>query len=409
MASLYKQKGSEKYWIKIHRPGQRNKPDRIPTGTADYDAAKRQLDAMVGDLARGLPVNPKLNTIEFWQLCESVIEDYENSGYKSIQSAKARFNKHIVPYFGSMIAVYITDVEIQRYRTHRRKALAKPATIRRELELVKRAFTLGARAYRIPMPYIELPKVQNARQGFFEEADFQKVMAAIDAQYRPFLFFAYVTGWRSGEIKDLRRRHLDFPGRCIRLDPGTTKNGDGRVFPMIMGLEEMLKSITAAPGFSNDYVFTCQRLNNKGEPIRGSSRKGKPLGDRRPIGDFQKAFNTACYKAGLPCVTEPWSYIEPKSGKAFTGIRVVSCSRIPHDFRRTAVRNLTRMGTPDKVAMDMCGHRTREVFDRYRIVSQNDLDMARDRMDAAYKTLVAGLPAGIVAGMGSDVTNAKLS
>jgi integrase len=44
--------------------------------------------------------------------------------------------------------------------------------------------------------------------------------------------FAYITGWRlKSEVLSLRWSQVDLNAGEVRLEPGTTKNKEGRTFP----------------------------------------------------------------------------------------------------------------------------------------------------------------------------------
>lgn len=137
----------------------------------------------------------------------------------------------------------------------------------------------------------------------------------------------------------------------MRLEPGTTKNKQGRTFPFT----PELRSLLVAQKAKRDDLKKRDILPSDRVFFRMVAKGRKGVKHPKAITSFGKAFKTACRKAGCP-------------------------GRTPHDLRRTAVRDFVREGLPQTVAMKLTGHLTDSVFRRYDIVSPNDLRVAAERL-----------------------------
>jgi len=384
---------SSRSWLSYRGPdGQRHAES---SGSKRKGDAEWLLQRRVGAREHNLPVIPKAEQLTFHEAAKAVIDDFKANGKRSLAVVERRIEKHLTPYFGGRRLVGITAADVTAYITHwqeqgiqRKKDVqvgdqteqklvrlgdVSNTEINRELQILKRVFSLAIKGGRIAMrPHIPVLREDNVRAGFFEPDHLAGAVAHLPSEIRPVIEFAAVTGWRiASEVLPLEWRHVDFKDGEVRLDAGTTKNGEGRVFPMTEDLRRLLNAQHAEhdrlkkAGLIEPWVFFRMVAEGRGGPK-------KP----RPIVAFTKAWKAACIAAGCP-------------------------GRIPHDLRRTAVRNLVRAGIPERVAMQMTGHKTRSVFERYNIVSGGDL------RDAALKLDAAASQARTVATTGAAAPNAR--
>jgi integrase len=252
-----------------------------------------------------------------------------------------RITNHLTPFFAGKQANNITTADVKAYIAHRQEEGAKNASINRELAALKRMFNLALQDEKITRkPYIPRLEEINVRQGFFEPWEFEAVLARLPEHLRPPIIWAYYTGWRvASEILPLTWERVDLDAGTVRLYKGTTKNKDGRVIALPLVLKAILEQ-----------QWQEHRANYPECPFV-FHRNGKRIKDLR--GSWERA----CTEAGI------------------------SSKKLVHDFRRTAVRNLVRAGVPERVAMTITGHKTRDVFDRYNVVSDGDLQEAARRID----------------------------
>ncbi|MFN7650170.1 MAG: tyrosine-type recombinase/integrase [Acidobacteriota bacterium] len=142
----------------------------------------------------------------------------------------------------------------------------------------------------------------------------------------------------------IARRGHNLVHRLVRLEPGTTRNDEARVIPLVSDLLTILqdqKRLRDSRYPHCEWVFF-----REGEQILS----------------FKAAWAAACVRADLvDAGGEP--------------------TKLFHDLRRTGVRNLVRAGVPEAVAMRISGHKTRAAFDHYNIDSESDLTDAAEKLD----------------------------
>ena len=306
----------------------------------------RLLKRRFGEIGRGRLIGPDIKKTRFEHLKAIILDDYRVNGRRSLETVNAVL-KALSASFGDDYARDITLDRLNGYVASRLEKGRQPATIVNELAVLRRAFRLAERAGRAICPPFPQLHVQNARQGFFEEAAFRAVLEYLPDPVKPVAEFGYLTGWRLGEILSLEWRQVDFRAGIVRLEPGTTKNSEGRVLSFVgyRLLDRLLR-------VQRQRTDTIERTT--GQIIRWVFHR-----EGAPIRSFRRVWRTACTRAGVP-------------------------GRLFHDLRRTAVRNLERAGVPRSVAMKVTGHKTEAVYRRYAIVSEADIAEAVQRLDRLH-------------------------
>lgn len=371
-----KQRGKV-WWIRYYRNGKRHEES---SGSEKKKTADDLLKVREGKIAEGLPITARIGQLRFDEAAADVVTDYRVNGKRSIAEVSRRIDKHLEPFFGGRRMVSITTADVRAFVAHRQAETTverkgydlrrkdgttirvpsqtrtiesvSNAEINRELTILRRIFNLAVQSGKLlHRPHVPLLRENNTRTGFFEPEQFTSVLGHLPASIQPVIEFAYITGWRiDSEVLTLQWHQVDFAGREVRLQSGTTKNGEGRVFPLTDDLIGLLNAqhiehlALKKSGKICPWVFFRMVAESRG-------------GQKQPkrILAFSRAWKVACANAGCP-------------------------GRIPHDLRRTAVRNMVRRGIPERVAMKLTGHKTPSVFQRYNIVSDGDLRTAAGQL-----------------------------
>jgi integrase len=204
-------------------------------------------------------------------------------------------------------------------------------------------------------PYVGLLEEDNVRRGFFERAEFDAILTHLPAHLHPPLEFMYATGWRKSEVLGLTTAHVDLDAGTVKLDVGSTKSGKGRTIMLTPALATLLATQLDAIDALKKRDVICSWIFHHPGGTRIKSLRG--------------AWSAATDAAGYP-------------------------TKLLHDFRRTAVRNLDRAGVPRSTAMAMVGHETESIYRRYSVQDETMLREGAEKLaawtDAQTKTKARG-------------------
>lgn len=301
-------------------------------GFRSQAAAEKALRSKLAEQDKGVPVGADVERATFNDMRKLIEADYENNGRDSLDRLLLSLT-HLEKWFGEDRATQITDERVELYKAGRLKEKAAPATVNRELSALKRMFRLARRRVPFP-PEIVLLKERNVRAGFFEEPTFEAARAKLPAgAHQDAVSVTYVTGWRMpSEVLTRGWKHVDFDGGWLVLEPGEAKSEEPRRFPLDPDLRPILwrrwqetQALQRELGRVIPWVFYT--VTTKVRRVRR-------------LGSFYKTWHAACRAAGI-------------------------AGRIPHDFRRTAFRNLRRRGVDVLTAMDLVGWKSIAMAKRY--------------------------------------------
>jgi integrase len=364
------------WWIRFRQHG---KTERQSTETTSETKARTFLREREGKVALNVTVNVKAERLTLSDAAGLIRHDYQANGRKSAATIEYRL-AHLLAYFGeSTRLARLTTGAVEAYRVARLRAKAAPGTVNREVQALGRMASLAHHQYGLAVPFARAMFVErNARQGFFEPAAFEAVCQRLRPELAALARAAYLTGWRKSELRSRQWGHVDFAAGWIRLEKEETKNREGRQFPLIPQLRDLLEAQRGR----------VKEIEKKTEQI-------VPWifcrDDGAPVGDFKKAWATACIDAGFFQVVPVGT---PKESEPQKTRKVPT--RIFHDFRRTAVRNLERAGVSRSAAMKITGHKTESVYRRYAIVDESDLREAGIKLAALQGSKVGAVNGKVV-------------
>lgn len=335
--------GKVKYWIAYRIPGGKQRFEKMTGEKAtsleyakDADA-KRKVQKREN---RIFDIKPEaqmtFQELTDWYLSLEKIKAL--ASFSSLNIYLKKFNSQ----FGNVIVSQIKRADLENLQAKRKAEGMADGTIDQEIgharAVIYKAFEndlVGGDTLKVFKIKRLLKPGSNNRKKIITLEQFREVMDRLPFYAAPVFATAFFTGMRRGEIMGLTWPKVDMKNRIIRLEGPDTKNGKSREIPICEDLFQTLRGIPRA--IHDDHVFL----------FRG-----------RPIGDIRYLLKKACQEVGIE-----YGRNLP-DGFTFHGCR--------HTFNT----NMRRAGVSQSVIMEITGHSSLDMFQRYNTVDGDDIKKA---------------------------------
>jgi integrase len=338
------------WWISLYVDG---KEVRESAKTMVRAAAKKLLTKRLAERDEGTYVGPEHERMTVAEALEQVELHYQQHQRGSLRTLRG----HVCAW----LAALGTTCEARDVQTPRLRRITSAwqadgltaATINRRLSVLRRAYRLARvtiHPKRLDFGDLFLPE-HSPLGKYISPATFAAIAEHLPTgELRAFCEFAMCCGTRKGQLARTTIAHLDTATWVLTWQAREVKAKKPHVLPLDGRPLDLIADCVRRRPLHCPYLFHGPRC----APGVGPSK------EYGCIGDFKKAWATACKRAGLPVGRRHGGYVF-------------------HNMRHSAVTNLVNSGTPAHEAMRVSGHATRSMLDRYSIGTEDATRAALQR------------------------------
>lgn len=346
-ADLVRLKKSKKikYWISYRLPNRKQKREAVGYSIEEArDAEGKRRSQKRENRIFDIKPDSKMTFQELtdWYLGLKSLKN--KAYYPTLQINLKSFNAH----FGNIIIGQIKPIDLENYQIIRKEAKYSDSYVDQEVgaarTMINKAFDNDLISGDTLRTFKKVKKLlkrnANARNRILSIDEYSRLYKSASHHLKPIIATAYYTGMREGEILKLTRDKVSWDKRCIELEASDTKDKERRNIPLCKELYEILKNLPL-------HIYDKHLFLYKGHPLS----------------DIRNALKRTC-----------------RDAKILYG-RSIKDGFVFHDLRHTFNTNMRKAGVSESVIMAITGHSTREMFDRYNTVDEDDTKQAVMQME----------------------------